>query len=44
MEALFASVDLSPATAWAGVIGLTIVALALAFKAITISKRGISKA
>lgn len=44
MEALFASVDLSPAQAWAGTIGLVIVAIALAFKAVSIAKRGISKA
>lgn len=44
MSAIFASVDLSTVATWVGEIGVVIVGIYLAFKAITLAKRGISKA
>lgn len=44
MEAIFGAVDLSGVTAFVGTAGLAIVGIAMAFKAITIAKRGVNKA
>lgn len=44
MEGIFAGVDLAGVATFVGAAGLTIVAIALAYKGITLAKRAISKA
>ncbi len=44
MGDVFAAVDLSTVATWAGGVGVTIIAIALVFKAVGLGKRGISKA
>lgn len=44
MDAIFAAVDLSTVAAFAGATGVLIVGIALAFKGISLAKRGVNKA
>ncbi|CAG2143016.1 hypothetical protein [Cupriavidus plantarum] len=43
MEAIFAAVDLSTVATFVGTVGVTVIAIALAFKGITLGKRAVSK-
>lgn len=44
MEAIFAAVDVSTVATFVGGVGVTIVAIALAFKGISLAKRVVGKA
>ena len=44
MTEIFAAVDLSTVSAFVGATGVLIVAIALAFKGISLAKRGVAKA
>ena len=44
MDTIFAAVDLADVATWVGATGVLIVGIALAFKAVTLSKRGNNKA
>ncbi|WP_286291873.1 hypothetical protein [Methylomarinovum tepidoasis] len=44
MADIFAAVDLSTVATWVASTGVVIVGIALAFKGITLAKRGINKA
>ncbi|MFC7518671.1 hypothetical protein ACFQUU_27040 [Herbaspirillum sp. GCM10030257] len=44
MDAILAGVDFAGVATWVGTAGLAIVGIAMAFKAITLAKRGVAKA
>lgn len=44
MDTIFAAVDLTTVAAWVGATGVLIIGIAMAFKGIDLSKRGIRKA
>lgn len=44
MDAILEAVDFSGVATWVGVAGLAIVGIAMAFKGITLAKRGVNKA
>lgn len=43
MAEIFAAVDISTVAAWVGAVGVTIIGVSMAFKAITLGKRGVAK-
>ncbi|KAF1072204.1 MAG: hypothetical protein GAK45_00289 [Pseudomonas citronellolis] len=44
MQAIFDAVDFTTVVAWVGTAGVAIVGIAMAFKGIDLSKRGVKKA
>lgn len=44
MDAIFTAVDFSTVATWVGGAGVTIIGIAMAFKAISLGKRAVSKA
>lgn len=44
MEAIFSAVDLSTVATWVSTLGVAIIGIALAFKAVDLGKRGVKKA
>lgn len=44
MDAIFGAVDLSTVATWVGTLGVAIIGIALAFKAVDLGKRGVKKA
>jgi hypothetical protein len=44
MADIFAAVDLTTVSAWVAATGVVVIGIAMAFKAITLGKRGVSKA
>lgn len=44
MDTIFAAVDFGDVATWVGTAGIAIVGIAMAFKAITLGKRAVSKA
>ncbi|HWP19270.1 MAG TPA: hypothetical protein VNO84_09080 [Burkholderiaceae bacterium] len=44
MEAVFGAVDLGTVASWVGGVGVAIIGIALAFKAVDLGKRGVKKA
>ena len=43
MADIFAAVDISTVATWVGTVGVLIIGVAMAFKAITLGKRGVAK-
>ncbi len=44
MAEIFAAVDFATVATWVGVTGVAVIGIAMAFKAIGLGKRGVSKA
>jgi hypothetical protein len=44
MDAILAAVDFAGVATWVGTAGIAIIGIAMAFKAISIAKRGVNKA
>lgn len=44
MADIFAAVDFTTVATWVGTVGVAVIGIAMAFKAISLGKRGVSKA
>lgn len=43
MEGIFAAVDVSSVAAWVGTLGIAVIGITMAFKAIGLGKKGVNK-